>query len=133
MVSGEKREMSLDEFVNTLPKCHRANKEYRNLLAGIKDAQMDGVVISNIETMKAIHERTMRKIIKMCEQSMNAHPHYEDSFPEYLEVLESHEDQKTKAETDRRAKKKKEGCDHCWRSIGVGEYKCRNCGAYSSS
>lgn len=60
----------------------------RNLNAAIDAQQYDDLVSANISTLKDIHEKSLRLISDIVSQSLAAHPHYEDSYPKVLGLVE---------------------------------------------
>lgn len=89
MTDQADREMTLSEYIGKLPELHGAHKEYRSLVAAASDGTA-GLVESNISTIRDIHERTLRMISAACSQSLGAHPHHPDSYPEIMGIVEEH-------------------------------------------
>lgn len=54
--------------------------------------QMDDVATSNISVIRDIHEKTLRAISGMCQESLAAHPHYPETYPSKLAILEKAKD-----------------------------------------
>lgn len=65
-------------------KVAATNKEHMDMFQAM---QMDDVVASNIETIKGIHEKSLRLIARIVTESLAAHPHYEDSYPQVLAMV----------------------------------------------
>ncbi len=60
-------------------------KDYQ---AEFQSRQMDDVANSNIGVIRDIHEKTLRAIASMCSESLGAHPHYPETYPAKLAILE---------------------------------------------
>lgn len=60
----------------------------RNYLDEMQARQTDDLVNANISTIRDIHEKSLRLISKIVSESLSAHPHYEDSYPATLKIVE---------------------------------------------
>jgi len=68
-----------------------------------QDRAYDDLAASNISTIRDIHENSMRLIKRIIDESLGAHPHYEESYPEVLKMVEMAEESRREAErVDRR-------------------------------
>lgn len=48
----------------------------------------DDLTNANIDTIRDIHEKTLRLISKLCSESLSAHPMHEGSYPKTLLIVE---------------------------------------------
>lgn len=83
-------------FVEALEKLRKKWLDREKLLKDYQDEfqarQMADMVSSNIEVIRGIHEKTLKAISAMCSESLSAHPHYPETYPSKLAILENAKD-----------------------------------------